>query len=64
VLWCARHVPPQGLNRLFDLARPALADVPEAEFWERLGEQPRDIGEIRRLSTIYLGDRMGFLREF
>ncbi|MGD9861585.1 MAG: glycosyltransferase family 2 protein [Pseudodonghicola sp.] len=64
VLWCARHVPPQGLNRLFDLARPALADVPEAEFWERLGEQPRTIGEIRRLSTIYLGDRMGFLREF
>lgn len=64
VLWCCRHVPPHGLNQVFDRARAALDDVTEEEFWTRLGEQPRGIGEIRRLSAIYLGDRMGFLREF
>lgn len=64
ILWCARYVPPQALNRLYDLSRAALEDVAEADFWAGLAKQPRDIVEIRRLSAIYLGDRLGFLREF
>ncbi|TDK50911.1 glycosyltransferase family 2 protein [Antarcticimicrobium luteum] len=64
VLWCCRHVPAHGLNQVFDRARADLAGLPEDEFWTRLGEQPRNTVEIRRLTAIYLGDRLGFLREF
>ncbi len=64
VLWCCRHVPPQGLNQVFDKARADLAELPEDEFWTLLGDQPRTLAEVRRLTAIYLGDRLGFLREF
>ncbi|KIC22128.1 glycosyltransferase family 2 protein [Leisingera sp. ANG-Vp] len=61
VLWCGRHVPPEGLNRLFALAQEALAAYPEALFWERLAEKPRKLGEIQQLTALRLGDRLGFL---
>lgn len=64
VLWCCRYVPAHGLNQVFDQARADLAELPEDEFWTRLGEQPRSPAEVRRLTAIYLGDRLGFLREF
>ena len=64
VLWCCRHVPPQGLNQVFDKARANLAELPEDEFWVILDDQPRSHAEVRRLTAIYLDDRLGFLREF
>ena len=64
VLWCCRHVPAQGLNQVFDQARAALADLSEEDFWALLSQRPYKHAEIRRLTAIYLADRMGFLREF
>ena len=64
ILWCARYVPPQALNRLYDLSRDALADLPETALRAHLDNHPRPIVEIRRLSAIMFGDRLGFLREF
>lgn len=64
VLWCCRHVPPEGLNQVFDRSRAALADLPAAVFWALLAGRPRSMPEVRQLTAIYLNDRMGFLREF
>ncbi|MDC0660438.1 glycosyltransferase family 2 protein [Leisingera sp. SS27] len=61
VLWCGRHVPPEGLNRLFSLASEALEAFPDALFWERLAEKPRGMAEVQQLTAVKLGDRMGFL---
>lgn len=64
ILWCCRHVPPEGLNQVFDRSRAFLTDLPEAVFWAFLAERPGSITGIRQLTAIYLNDRMGFLREF
>jgi len=64
VLWCCNHVPPYGLNQVYERARATLGDIPEDTFWSLLSEEPRRMPGIRRLTAIYLGDRMGFLREF
>ncbi|TDE34254.1 glycosyltransferase family 2 protein [Antarcticimicrobium sediminis] len=64
VLWCCRYVPAHGLNQVFNRAQADLAELPEDEFWALLGEHPRNHVGIRRLTAIYLNDRMGFLREF
>lgn len=64
VLWCCRHVPPHGVNQIFDRTRPFLDDFPEDEFWRRLSGPERSITDIRRISAVYLGDRLSFLGEF
>lgn len=62
VLWSARHVPPVGLNRVFDLAREALARFPEEVFWAYLEQQPRSLPEVRQLTALRLEDRLEFLK--
>jgi len=63
ILWCGRHVPPWGQNRVFEKARSLLEDFDEAQFWTFLERHPREIGEIRKAVAIHLDDRMGYLRE-
>lgn len=64
VLWCARHVPAEALNKLFDLARDSVADVEDDRLWNALSMRKRTPQEVRQLSSIFMDDRMSFLYEF
>ncbi|WP_417475696.1 glycosyltransferase family 2 protein [Leisingera sp.] len=62
VLWCARHVPPEGLNLLFNLAADAFASFTDDIFWEWLSEKKRNLLDVRLLTAVQLQDRLGFLQ--
>lgn len=62
VLWCCRHVSPQGLNLLFDQARAALQPISDETYWQILSHKPRNLKEVRQMTALRLGDRMGFLQ--
>lgn len=62
VLWCCRHVSPQGLNLLFDQARVALQPISDDAYWQILSHKSRSLQEVRQMTALRLGDRMGFLQ--
>lgn len=64
ILWCARYVPAEALNALYDLAVDSVSDVKHDRLWNALETRKRTPEEVRQLSSIFLEDRMSFLREF
>jgi len=61
VLWCCRHVSPEGLNLLFDAAGQAIRPLSDASYWEILSHKSRSMSEVQQLTALRLGDRLGFL---
>jgi glycosyltransferase involved in cell wall biosynthesis len=61
ILWCARHVSPSALNSLYDMARLAIAEVPDEDYYTVIASQDLQRFEVVQLTAIRIGDRLGFL---
>lgn len=61
ILWCARHLSPSALNVLYDMARLAIADVPDEDYYAVIASQDLQRFEVVQLTAIRIGDRLGFL---
>ena len=61
VLWCCRHVSPEGLNLLFDAADQAIRPLSDGNYWEILSHKSRSMAQVQQLTALRLGDRLGFL---